>query len=51
MSYATNNGVRIYYEVVGSGRPLLLHHGSLGAEKIGETLAMSMRSATITRSF
>jgi pimeloyl-ACP methyl ester carboxylesterase len=31
MPYATNDGVRIYYELVGSGRPLLLHHGSFGS--------------------
>ena len=27
MSIATNAGVRIHYEVVGSGEPLVLHHG------------------------
>ena len=27
MAYATNDGVRIYYEREGSGPPLLLHHG------------------------
>jgi pimeloyl-ACP methyl ester carboxylesterase len=27
MPYATNNGVRIYYEREGSGPPLILHHG------------------------
>jgi pimeloyl-ACP methyl ester carboxylesterase len=30
MPFADNNGVRIYYEVEGSGPPLLLHHGLLG---------------------
>jgi pimeloyl-ACP methyl ester carboxylesterase len=27
MPYANNNGIRIHYEVEGSGPPLLLHHG------------------------
>ncbi|MFK7802033.1 MAG: alpha/beta fold hydrolase [Anaerolineae bacterium] len=27
MAYANNNGVQIYYEVEGSGEPLLFHHG------------------------
>lgn len=27
MSYANNGGIRIYYEVVGKGQPLVLHHG------------------------
>ena len=27
MTFADNAGVRIYYEVVGAGRPLVLHHG------------------------
>lgn len=27
MAYATNNGVRIHYDVEGDGPPLLLHHG------------------------
>ena len=31
MSYADVNGVRIYYEEHGSGRPLILLHGGLGA--------------------
>ncbi len=30
MPYATNNGVRIYYEVEGAGPPLVLHHGLAG---------------------
>ena len=28
MPYASNQGVRIYYEVEGSGPPLVLQHGS-----------------------
>jgi pimeloyl-ACP methyl ester carboxylesterase len=27
MSYAINKGVRIHYEIVGSGPPLILQHG------------------------
>ena len=30
MSFARNDDVRIYYEVVGDGPPLLLHHGLAG---------------------
>jgi pimeloyl-ACP methyl ester carboxylesterase len=29
MAFATNGGVRIHYETVGEGQPLLLHHGFL----------------------
>lgn len=31
MSYADVNGVSLYYEEHGSGRPLILLHGGLGA--------------------
>jgi pimeloyl-ACP methyl ester carboxylesterase len=31
MSFANNQGVRIYYETVGSGPALVLHHGALGS--------------------
>jgi pimeloyl-ACP methyl ester carboxylesterase len=31
MPYAINGGVRIHYEVVGEGPPLVLHHGSFGS--------------------
>jgi pimeloyl-ACP methyl ester carboxylesterase len=31
MPFATNAGIRIHYEVVGSGSPLVLHHGSFGS--------------------
>ena len=27
MPYAENNGVRIHYKVVGTGKPMVLHHG------------------------
>lgn len=30
MPYANNNGVKIYYDVVGKGPPLLIHHGFSG---------------------
>jgi pimeloyl-ACP methyl ester carboxylesterase len=31
MPNATNVGIRIHYEVVGSGPPLVLHHGSFAS--------------------
>ena len=31
MPYATNDGVRIHYEVAGSGDPLVLYHGLTGS--------------------
>ncbi len=31
MPYATNDGLRIHYEVAGTGPPLLLHHGLTGS--------------------
>jgi pimeloyl-ACP methyl ester carboxylesterase len=31
MPYVANNGVRIHYQVVGSGPPLVLQHGSFGS--------------------
>jgi pimeloyl-ACP methyl ester carboxylesterase len=31
MPYATNDGLRIHYEVTGSGEPLLLYHGLTGS--------------------
>ena len=31
MPYATNDGVRIHYEVEGNGTPLVLHIGFLGS--------------------
>lgn len=37
--YATVNGIRLYYEIGGSGRPLILLHGGLGAiEMFGPNL-------------
>jgi len=34
MPYVTNHGVRIHYEVEGSGAPLVLHHGVFGRGEI-----------------
>jgi pimeloyl-ACP methyl ester carboxylesterase len=31
MPFATNQGVRIHYQTVGSGRALVLHHGTFGS--------------------
>ncbi len=40
-SYAEVNGVRMYYEVHGAGRPVILLHGGLGAiEMFGEVLPL-----------
>jgi pimeloyl-ACP methyl ester carboxylesterase len=33
-SYASVNGLRIYYEVHGRGRPLILLHGGLGSTEL-----------------
>ena len=39
MSYADVNGIKLYYEIHGSGRPLVLLHGGLGAiEMFGPNL-------------
>jgi len=35
LSYAVNNGVRIHYEIVGSGPPLILQHGFTQSAKDG----------------
>src|ERR687894_1899929 len=40
-NYAEVNGVRVYYEVHGAGRPVVLLHGGLGAiEMFGEVLPL-----------
>lgn len=40
-SYAAVNGLRLYYEIHGSGEPLLLLHGGVGAiEMFGEVLPL-----------
>lgn len=31
MPFANNRGVRIHYQTVGNGRPLILHHGTFGS--------------------
>ena len=31
MGIARGSGLRIYYELVGTGRPLILLHGSMGS--------------------
>jgi pimeloyl-ACP methyl ester carboxylesterase len=42
MTYADVNGIKLYYEIHGTGRPLILLHGGLGAiEMFG-----SLRSST-----
>jgi pimeloyl-ACP methyl ester carboxylesterase len=33
MPFVTNQGVRIYYESIGSGSALVMHHGTLGSGK------------------
>ncbi|BEL02567.1 alpha/beta hydrolase [Actinoplanes sichuanensis] len=41
MSYAEVNGINLYYETHGSGRPLVLLHGGLGSgEMFGASLAV-----------
>src|SRR5437016_7076466 len=38
--YADVNGIKLYYEIAGTGRPLILLHGGLGAlEMFGPNLA------------
>src|SRR4051812_44813536 len=38
--YADVNGIKLYYEIQGSGKPLILLHGGLGAiEMFGPNLA------------
>ena len=40
MTYADVNGIKLYYEIHGTGRPLILLHGGLGAiEMFGPNLA------------
>src|SRR5213594_4507898 len=39
MTYADVNGIKLYYEIHGTGRPLILLHGGLGAiEMFGPNL-------------
>ena len=45
MSYADVNGIKLYYETHGAGRPLILLHGGLGAiEMFGPNLAELAKS-------
>ena len=45
--YAAVNGIRLYYESHGTGRPLILLHGGLGSgEMFGPTLPARCPSAT-----
>ena len=40
-SYASVNGLEMYYEIHGTGRPLILLHGGVGAiEMFGEVLGL-----------
>src|SRR5436309_12169062 len=40
MTYADVNGIKLYYEIHGAGRPVILLHGGLGAiEMFGPNLA------------
>jgi pimeloyl-ACP methyl ester carboxylesterase len=40
-SYASTNGLEMYYEIRGTGRPLILLHGGVGAiEMFGEVLGL-----------
>ena len=40
-NYASINGLKMYYEIHGTGRPLLLLHGGVGAiEMFGEVLEL-----------
>ena len=43
MAFATNSGVRIHYEIEGSGQPLVLHHGSFASGADWGDLATWMR--------
>src|SRR5882672_7345096 len=46
--YADVNGIRLYYEIRGSGRPLVLLHGGLGAiEMFGPNLAALARGRQV----
>jgi pimeloyl-ACP methyl ester carboxylesterase len=46
--YAAVNGIKLYYEIHGSGRPLVLLHGGLGAiEMFGSNLPALARSRQV----
>lgn len=43
-SYADVNGIRLYYEIHGSGRPLVLLHGGAGAVEIFDPILPALSS-------
>src|SRR5256885_5615462 len=46
--YADVNGIKLYYEIAGTGRPLILLHGGLGAlEMFGPNLAALARARQV----
>jgi len=46
--YADVNGIKLYYEIAGTGRPLILLHGGLGAlEMFGPNLAALARGRQV----
>src|SRR5205823_10958809 len=46
--YADVNGIKLYYEIAGTGRPLVLLHGGLGAlEMFGPNLAALARGRQV----
>ena len=46
-AYADVNGINLYYETLGAGRPLILLHGGLGSgEMFGPVTAGARRRAT-----
>lgn len=48
MSYADIHGLRLYYEVHGSGEPLILLHGAFGSvETFGENLALLAKTRQV----
>ena len=49
--YADVNGINLYYEAHGTGRPMILLHGGLGSgEMFGPILPTLARAATRSRS-
>jgi pimeloyl-ACP methyl ester carboxylesterase len=44
--YADMNGIKLYYEIRGTGRPLILLHGGLGAIATRRWQPPSFRSST-----
>ena len=46
MPYATSHGRRIFYDVEGTGQPLVLYHGLTGSGERWQEPVMSPGSAT-----